>query len=55
MGQLISSFVQLSVADLLLFEDYCHLLRRTRHLLLEEFMHAGLMRIVSGGIIPFHQ
>ena len=53
MCQLIGAGVQLTIRELLLSEDDCHLRRRTLDLGLEQLVNAGLLGEISPGVVPF--
>src|SRR5262249_31680320 len=54
MRQLISSPVELSIAQFLTLKDYCHCFRSLLHLLFEQFMDQPISRVFDRCLIPLH-
>ena len=55
MRELIGAFVELTVRQLLFFEDDRYGIRSPCHLFLKELMHTLVARIVHSRVVPLHQ
>ena len=53
--ELVGFFIQLTVANLLIFELAGHRVRRAFHLLFEELVQAEMTRIIESSFIPLGQ